>query len=260
MGYLERKQAKIERYHQYADNAEDRSEAAHKGVRAIADHIPFGQPILVGHHSERHARRDAERIHNGMGKAIAEADRAAYWRRRAEALENDTSISRYDPDAVPLLEAKVALLEEQRDSMKRVNKAVKAKCKPASLVGLSEAEVSYAERLLAAGPDFMGRVGLAPYVFTNLSANIRRYKARLDQARQDASQRWSAEERRELAIDAFYKGRHPAFKDAVMQRVSAWLRDGTYEKGKWQEFKRLVVNVLSDDEIDALLGQEQAAE
>ncbi len=28
--------------------------------------IPPGQPILVGHHSERRTRRDAQRIENGM--------------------------------------------------------------------------------------------------------------------------------------------------------------------------------------------------
>ncbi|WP_132290495.1 DUF3560 domain-containing protein [Kribbella sp. VKM Ac-2568] len=30
--------------------------------RQISDHIPLGQPILVGHHSERRHRRDIERM------------------------------------------------------------------------------------------------------------------------------------------------------------------------------------------------------
>lgn len=37
-----------------------RSDAAraHKAVEAITEHIPLGQPILIGHHSERRAKKD----------------------------------------------------------------------------------------------------------------------------------------------------------------------------------------------------------
>nr|WP_130953837.1 DUF3560 domain-containing protein [Klebsiella pneumoniae] len=31
---------------------------------------PLGQPILVGHHSERRARRHAQKIENGMKRAV----------------------------------------------------------------------------------------------------------------------------------------------------------------------------------------------
>src|SRR5258707_10679155 len=43
----------------------------------------FGQPILVGHHSERHARKDAERIENGMRKTVQMWQTARYWEQRA---------------------------------------------------------------------------------------------------------------------------------------------------------------------------------
>lgn len=36
----------------------------------LADSIPLGQPILVGHHSEKRARRDLERIHNWQHKGL----------------------------------------------------------------------------------------------------------------------------------------------------------------------------------------------
>jgi hypothetical protein len=45
----------------------------------------LGQPILVGHHSERHARRDAERIENGMRKAVSLWETSTYWKARAAA-------------------------------------------------------------------------------------------------------------------------------------------------------------------------------
>ena len=58
MGYRERRLAKAERLREWAEKRQAKSAAAFKGVHTIADGIPFGQPILVGHHSERHARRD----------------------------------------------------------------------------------------------------------------------------------------------------------------------------------------------------------
>ena len=39
--------------------------------------------VLVGHHSERHARRDQERIENGMRRAVRLWETSEYWSRRA---------------------------------------------------------------------------------------------------------------------------------------------------------------------------------
>jgi len=44
------------------------------------DGIPLGQPILVGHHSERRARRDAERIDNGIRRMVEEHELADHHR------------------------------------------------------------------------------------------------------------------------------------------------------------------------------------
>lgn len=177
--YEERKAAKVERYRQYAENAAKRSASAQAGVRSIADTIPFGQPILVGHHSERRARKDAERIHNGMRKAIDEGDKAAYWEQRADAVENDTSISRRDPEAVAKLTEKIADLEAQREEIKRYNAAARKGRVGLLAAGYSEALVARAEA--AAERDWRRPITLAqpPYVLSNLGANIKRYRARL---------------------------------------------------------------------------------
>ncbi len=44
---------------------------------------PFGQPIFVGHHSERHARRDADKIESGMRRAVKLWETSQYWQDRA---------------------------------------------------------------------------------------------------------------------------------------------------------------------------------
>lgn len=81
---VERAEERAERFDGYSDRREADATAAREAVSAIADHIPFGQPILVGHHSEARARKDAERIENGMRKAVKMWDTARYWERRAE--------------------------------------------------------------------------------------------------------------------------------------------------------------------------------
>ncbi|MFB6670657.1 DUF3560 domain-containing protein [Streptomyces parvus] len=75
----ERADDRAARFGEYADNAAGRSEAAWKRGRQIADGIPFGQPTLVGHHSEARARRDQERIDNAMRTHIEQGERAGYF-------------------------------------------------------------------------------------------------------------------------------------------------------------------------------------
>ncbi len=82
---IDRAEDRAERFEDYRDKRADEAERAASHARRIADGIPFGQPILVGHHSERHARKDAERIENGMRKAVKAFDTADYWKRRAVA-------------------------------------------------------------------------------------------------------------------------------------------------------------------------------
>lgn len=83
----ERAEDRAERLAGYASNAAARSDAAYQAAHRIADGIPMGQPILVGHHSERRHRRDIERMHNGMRRSIAEERKAEHYAERAETAE-----------------------------------------------------------------------------------------------------------------------------------------------------------------------------
>jgi len=79
----ERAAQRAERFEGYKDKRAADAEQARKAVASIADGIPLGQPILVGHHSERHARRDADKIENGMRKAVRLWETVGYWKDRA---------------------------------------------------------------------------------------------------------------------------------------------------------------------------------
>lgn len=80
---VDRAEQRAERFEDYKEARAEDANRAHAAVKSIADNIPFGQPILVGHHSERRARKDAERIENGMRRAIKMWDTAQYWKSRA---------------------------------------------------------------------------------------------------------------------------------------------------------------------------------
>lgn len=80
---VDRAEQRAERFEEYSERRAADAERAHEAVAAIADGIPMGQPILVGHHSERHARRDAEKIENGMRRAVKMWETSKYWQSRA---------------------------------------------------------------------------------------------------------------------------------------------------------------------------------
>ncbi|WP_201759000.1 DUF3560 domain-containing protein [Acidisarcina polymorpha] len=80
---VDRAEERADRFSDYKESRIEDAQRAHDAVHRIADNIPFGQPILVGHHSERHARKDAERIENGMRKTVQMWQTARYWEQRA---------------------------------------------------------------------------------------------------------------------------------------------------------------------------------
>ena len=79
----ERAADRADRFEDYQGKRAADADSARRAVDAITQNIPFGQPILIGHHSERHARRDAQRIEDGMRRAVKMWDTAEYWTRRA---------------------------------------------------------------------------------------------------------------------------------------------------------------------------------
>jgi len=80
---VQRAEAKADRLEDLSDKRRAEAASAHAVVSSIADNIPLGQPILVGHHSERRARKDAERIEAGMRRAVGCWEAAEYWKHRA---------------------------------------------------------------------------------------------------------------------------------------------------------------------------------
>ena len=82
---FDRQEERAERFEEYSEKRAVESGQELAAVDSLASAIPFGQPILVGHHSERRARKHAKKIENGMRRAINLFETSEYWERRAEA-------------------------------------------------------------------------------------------------------------------------------------------------------------------------------
>lgn len=80
----ERAEMRSVRLDERADRAEDRAGSAAERADQISDGIPLGQPVLVGHHSQRRHERDLERIQRSTATAAAESRYARDLRARAE--------------------------------------------------------------------------------------------------------------------------------------------------------------------------------
>jgi hypothetical protein len=179
--YERRQEARRERLLKAADKAEERSNQAYQASREAVAHIPLGQPILVGHHSERRHRRDLERSDNAMRRSIEEDNKAKSLRDRAAGVGHG-GISADDPDAIRKLEAQIADAEARQSHMKAANKAIRKGDDDAlRALGLTDAIIVKLKE-----PDFAGRIGYADYQLKNNNANIRRLKNRVSQLRKQA--------------------------------------------------------------------------
>jgi hypothetical protein len=162
--YEQKLQSRKDRLDAAADRAEAKSNAAYKraDLREEVSGIPFGQPILVGHHSEGRHRRAIERADNAMRASIEADRRAAELRAKAEGV-GTAGISSDDPDAVVKLRAQLAEIEARREVMKARN----AEWRKAGNKGGRQADGSWVD------------APFASYQLTNIGANIRRIQKRV---------------------------------------------------------------------------------
>jgi Domain of unknown function (DUF3560) len=81
---IERAQRRAGRRMKWAESAEKKAEQARATADNLASVIPFGQPILVGHHSERRDRTYRNQIDRNYRKESGELSKAEYHKQKAE--------------------------------------------------------------------------------------------------------------------------------------------------------------------------------
>ncbi|MFI5296767.1 MAG: DUF3560 domain-containing protein [Polyangiales bacterium] len=184
--YAAKKAARITRLRARAESKSVAAANANQAAHAIADRIPMGQPILVGHHSERRHRRDLGKIQRGFSEGLRLRDESKQLERRAARAETSTAIASDDPDAIVKLKAKFDELDKRRDLMVAANKIVRT-AKSADLMGKLQAlGLSAHESAKLIVPDAMGHTGFPDYAFKNAAGEAQRLKRRIADLEEDA--------------------------------------------------------------------------
>lgn len=112
----ERAKAKAEKFENWAASAADKSQKFYEASQEGREFLRLGEPIKIGHHSEKRHRALIDRNWARMGKMVEMSDKAeahqnksAYWAGRA----NDINLSM--PESVEYYEYK---LEEAKETHK----------------------------------------------------------------------------------------------------------------------------------------------
>lgn len=191
--YRERRMRRADRLRGWADSRTRKAESAEQTAHGIMDGIPLGQPILVGHHSEAHARRDVDRIHSNFEKAHESRQMASTHDSKADEIERQAGNAIYsdDADAVEQLEARVAGLEAERERCKYINAVIRKGPGWAERIDppLTDHETRDLEMMAKFSPAYANESagpgvrkpfkGYPSYHLSNLSGNLKRQRDRL---------------------------------------------------------------------------------
>ena len=182
----ERLERKIEKRLEWAEKQQSKSTQEANRAGSYVEDIPFGQPILVGHHSERGHRTALERSNSAMRRAIEADEKAKDHESKAAGLQRQLNHSIFsdDDDAIERLEEKIAGLEKAQEAMKAVNKICRDEktTTEEKTALIREAMPKIANEsineLLNPKYAFQG-IGFPSYSLQNNNANINRLKKRI---------------------------------------------------------------------------------
>jgi hypothetical protein len=184
--YEQKQEERRARLTRAAERADRLAQAMDKGARDMASVIPFGQPILIGHHSEGRDRRYRERISNKFQRS-AELSAKARRLRELAASVGSAGVSSDDPDAIDKLRERVELLEDRQHIMKRLNAIWRkhGSPRPDNSEGWAKVAEEFgstdqcAKIRAAMARDPLNRGPFPDYALTNNNANIRRIRERI---------------------------------------------------------------------------------
>jgi len=176
--FKQRREKRIANAKNRAVKNEQQADSLYQSAKEMASFIPLGQPILVGHHSEKRDRNYRDKIHNTFGKSFEKREKAAYYADKAESIAGNDAIFSDDPEALQKLQAKLKSLQQAQEFMKSANRFIKKNDK-AGFLKMPHASETLWEDLNT--PDVMGIIGFASYSLKNNGANIRQVKQRIAQ-------------------------------------------------------------------------------
>ena len=182
--FEERRERRINNTKNRAVKNTEEAKRLFKRSDEMASFIPPGQPILIGHHSEKGDRRYREKMRNTFSKGIESDKKAEYYAVKAENIANNNAIFSDDPEALEKLTERLNNLKEIQAFMKSANKCIKKQDKAGFL------KLTYGTEQFWAQLNTSDRVhgkGYPSYKLTNNNANIRRLEQRIAQLKAQAT-------------------------------------------------------------------------
>jgi frataxin-like iron-binding protein CyaY len=179
--YEERKEQRIEYLEEKAVEASKEAGQYEAKAHRIGSVIPFGQPILAGHHSERHHRAVVNKIETALHTSVEANEKAEYYQARAEAAMSNNAISGDDPEAISRYKEKLEKLEVKQEKMKSVNAYWRKHKTMKGYSGMSNAEAEKIDDQMKTAYSWVQKSG--PYEswrLSNNNAEIRRIKEKLE--------------------------------------------------------------------------------
>lgn len=183
--YEQKQEARRERLEARAARKRAQANASIDSGRQRLAAIPFGQPILVGHYSEKRDRNYRAKACGAMERGFRMMDEAAELESRAASV-GTAGISSDDPDAIQKLQEQLDERKATQAKMANANKLVRKKDRQ----GLLDAgwPASVVEQWLTV-PSWGGKFrAFEPYELSNNNAQIKRIEGRIAQL-QRASER-----------------------------------------------------------------------
>ncbi len=168
--------AKKSRYAEIAKKLETQAQQLYVYDCQQIDAIPAGQPVLVGHHSEKRHRSALARSHKRIEKICELNQKAEYFHQKATS--NSKAISSDDETAVKKLKIKLAGLEEKQEQMKHINVTYH---KNGNIDAINTLTDDDKLNIKIDMERFRYNQPYPSFYLTNNSAEIRRIKARIAQ-------------------------------------------------------------------------------
>jgi hypothetical protein len=197
---------RIEKRREWAESAARKSSSAFERSHSLTAQIPFGQPVQLGHHSQRAHENTLARSDALMSRACAESHKSADHEQKANNAERmlDKIVFSDDEDAVERIEARIAGHDKQATLMTAINKAwKKATGTPAERSAKLVASGVCSERIAEQAALTMTQFTYlkAPLDTTNIRARIRTDKKRLEDIRAQQARAERAEKAGGICIE-----------------------------------------------------------
>ena len=114
----ERAKSKAERYQRWSKSAAMKSTEYWQASKEGSDFLALGEPIKVGHHSEKRHRALFERNDNRMRKSVEQSDKSEAHQSKSEYWESRTNeINLSMPESVEYFEYKLEEAKEKHEGL-----------------------------------------------------------------------------------------------------------------------------------------------